>query len=118
MTSATATRYSAVACPISISPPPPAPRQSTPCCIPPGPLLLNFGAPLALDIHPLTSRVSSLDAQYHGTWELPALGEAPAPGAVLIRPDGHVAWVGDSTCQGLDEALTTWCGPPPGAHTY
>lgn len=82
------------------------------------PLLLNFGAPLALDIHPLTSRVSSLDAQYHGTWELPALGEAPAPGAVLIRPDGHVAWVGDSTCQGLDEALTTWCGPPPGAHTY
>jgi hypothetical protein len=37
-----------------------------------------------------------------------------APTAVLIRPDGHVAWVGDLTRAGLVEALTTWFGPPSG----
>jgi hypothetical protein len=31
---------------------------------------------------------------------------------VLIRPDGHVAWVGAGTDQGLRDALTTWFGPP------
>ena len=41
-------------------------------------------------------------------WELPALGVVTAPTAVLIRPDGHVAWVGDLTQQGLADALTTW----------
>lgn len=35
-----------------------------------------------------------------------------APAAVLIRPDGHVAWVGDGTALGLREALTRWVGPP------
>ena len=34
------------------------------------------------------------------------------PSAVLIRPDGYVAWVGDGTAQGLTDALTTWFGPP------
>jgi len=37
---------------------------------------------------------------------------APAPAAVLIRPDGYVAWVGDGTQAGLTDALTTWFGPP------
>ncbi|HTL34988.1 MAG TPA: hypothetical protein VL326_17785 [Kofleriaceae bacterium] len=36
----------------------------------------------------------------------------PSPGAVLIRPDGHVAWVGDGTDAGLHDALTKWFGPP------
>ncbi len=49
---------------------------------------------------------------YAGTWELPALGAVTAPGAVLIRPDGYVAWVGDGTQLGLADALTTWFGPP------
>ena len=40
------------------------------------------------------------------------LGEVAAPAAVLIRPDGYVAWVGDGTPQGLTEALTTWFGMP------
>jgi len=35
-----------------------------------------------------------------------------APTAVLIRPDGYVAWVGDRTQRGLTDALTTWFGPP------
>jgi hypothetical protein len=52
-----------------------------------------------------------IDARYDGAWELPALGAVAAPSAVLIRPDGHVAWVGEGTDQGLRDALTTWFGP-------
>jgi 2-polyprenyl-6-methoxyphenol hydroxylase-like FAD-dependent oxidoreductase len=74
-------------------------------------VLLNLGDPGALDIGPWTDRVQSIDAQYDGAWELPALGPVPAPAAVLIRPDGHVAWVGDGTDEGLADALTTWFGP-------
>jgi hypothetical protein len=76
------------------------------------PVLLNLGEPGALDITPWADRVERVDARYAGRWELPVLGEVPAPAAALIRPDGHVAWVGDGTDQGLREALTTWCGPP------
>jgi 3-(3-hydroxy-phenyl)propionate hydroxylase len=53
-----------------------------------------------------------IDAKYSGPWELPALGAVPAPVAVLVRPDGYVAWVGDARQQGLAAALTTWFGPP------
>ena len=56
-------------------------------------------------------RVQLIDAKYAGTWELPAIGTVSAPTAVLIRPDGYVAWVGDSTQLGLADALTTWFGP-------
>jgi hypothetical protein len=56
--------------------------------------------------------VLAVDADRAGALELPVLGEVPAPVAVLIRPDGHVAWVGDSTDAGLRDALTTWSGPP------
>jgi 3-(3-hydroxy-phenyl)propionate hydroxylase len=74
-------------------------------------LLLNLGRPWALDVSPWADRVSPIDAAYHGEWELPALGPIAAPAAVLVRPDGHVAWVGDGTDAGLREALTTWFGP-------
>ena len=40
------------------------------------------------------------------------LGAVSAPTAVLIRPDGYVAWVGDGTQHGLTDALTTWFGAP------
>jgi 3-(3-hydroxy-phenyl)propionate hydroxylase len=76
------------------------------------PLLLNLGAPGAMDIAPWSDRVQYVDAQYAGKWELPVLGEVAAPAAVLVRPDGHVAWVGDGTPQGLPEALATWFGAP------
>jgi 2-polyprenyl-6-methoxyphenol hydroxylase-like FAD-dependent oxidoreductase len=75
------------------------------------PVLLNLGEPGDLDITPWGDRVRQIDAGYGGTWELPVLGPVTAPGAVLIRPDGHVAWVGDKTQLGLAEALTTWFGP-------
>jgi hypothetical protein len=68
----------------------------------PQPVLINFGEPLA-------AAVRTVEARYTGAWQLPGLGEVPAPAAVLVRPDGHVAWVGDGTDRGLGEALATWC---------
>jgi 2-polyprenyl-6-methoxyphenol hydroxylase-like FAD-dependent oxidoreductase len=79
------------------------------------PVLLNLGEPGGFDINPWADRVQSIDAKYSGTWELPALGAVTAPTAVLIRPDGYVAWVGDLTQLGLVDALTTWFGPPTAA---
>ena len=76
------------------------------------PLLLNLSDGETLDITRWADRVQSVDAQYDGTWELPAIGRVAAPAAVLIRPDGYVAWVGDSKMAGISDALTTWFGPP------
>jgi hypothetical protein len=76
------------------------------------PVLLNLGEPGAFDIAPWANRVQSIDANYAGKWQLPALGEVTAPTAVLIRPDGYVAWVGDGPQQKLADALATWFGPP------
>ena len=79
------------------------------------PVLLNLGEPGGLDITPWADRVKQIDARYDGTWELPVLGTVTAPTAVLIRPDGYVAWIGDLTQQGLADALTTWFGAPTAA---
>src|SRR5437016_369178 len=76
------------------------------------PVLLNFGEPGGLDIAPWAHRVQVLDAQHAGEWKLPDLGQVTAPAAVLVRPDGYVAWVGDGTDNGLRDALTTWFGSP------
>ena len=76
------------------------------------PLLLNLGRPGARDIAPWADRVKLIDASYEGEWELPVLGVVGAPTAVLVRPDGYVAWVNDETEAGLTEALTTWFGAP------
>jgi hypothetical protein len=76
------------------------------------PVLLDLGEPGGLDIAPWADRVQLIDADYTGTWELPAIGTVAAPAAVLVRPDGHVAWVGHGTQLGLADALTTWFGPP------
>jgi len=76
------------------------------------PVLLNLGEPGTFDITPWADRVQLVDAEYNGTWELPAIGVVTAPKAVLIRPDGYVAWVGEGTQMGFVDALTTWFGPP------
>ena len=85
------------------------------------PVLLTLG-PGSLDITPWADRVRQVDADPVGnpdqpgppqTWELPVIGAVTAPTAVLIRPDGHVAWVGEGAgTTGLADALTTWFGPP------
>ena len=76
------------------------------------PVLLDLGEPGGFDITPWADRVQLVEADFGGTWELPVLGEVPAPAAVLIRPDGYVAWVGDGTDVGLEDALARWFGPP------
>jgi 3-(3-hydroxy-phenyl)propionate hydroxylase len=75
------------------------------------PVLLNLGPPLDLDMSAWADRVKRLDSDYTGPWELPVVGEVSAPTAILIRPDGYVAWVGEGSDEGLAEALTTWFGP-------
>jgi 3-(3-hydroxy-phenyl)propionate hydroxylase len=79
------------------------------------PVLLNLGEPGGLDITPWADRVQLIDATHARTWELPALGAVTAPTAVLIRPDGYVAWVGDLAQLGLADALANWFGPPTAA---
>ncbi|GAB3523168.1 FAD-dependent monooxygenase [Arthrobacter monumenti] len=76
------------------------------------PVLLNFGEPDSIKIAPRAGSVRLVDAGFAGQWELPVLGTVDAPTAVLIRPDGHVAWVGEGSQAGLEEALTAWFGPP------
>jgi len=78
------------------------------------PVLINFGEPAAFDITLIrwADRVRSIDAKYEGAWELPVIGTVAAPTAVLIRPDGYVAWVGEQARMGLNDALTTWLGAP------
>jgi 3-(3-hydroxy-phenyl)propionate hydroxylase len=78
------------------------------------PVLLTFAEPDRLDIAPWAERVRHIHASYAGLWELPVLGPVAAPSAVLIRPDGHIAWVGDGTGAGLHDALTTWFGAAEG----
>jgi 2-polyprenyl-6-methoxyphenol hydroxylase-like FAD-dependent oxidoreductase len=79
------------------------------------PVLLNLGEPGRFDIGPWVHRVKLIATRYDGAWELPAIGAVPAPTGVLIRPDGYVAWVEGDTGQGLEDALTTWFGPPAAA---
>jgi 3-(3-hydroxy-phenyl)propionate hydroxylase len=84
------------------------------------PVLLNLADAGRFDttITPWADRVQSIDATYSGPWELPVIGAVTAPAAVLIRPDGYVGWIGDSTQAvgaGLADALTTWFGPPAAA---
>jgi 3-(3-hydroxy-phenyl)propionate hydroxylase len=75
-------------------------------------VLLNLGEPGGFDITPWAGRVELTDAKHAGRWELPVLGAVTAPAAVLIRPDGYVAWAGDQAYPGLPDTLTSWFGPP------
>ena len=76
------------------------------------PVLLSLGEPDVSEASPWVDRVKVVDAECAGPWDLPVLGSVPAPTAVLVRPDGHVAWVGEGSSAGLEAVLTTWFGPP------
>ena len=75
------------------------------------PVLLNLGKPGKVRISPWADRVQLIDAECAGPWELPVLGAVSVPTAVLVRPDGHVAWVGDRDHTEPTGALTAWFGP-------
>jgi 2-polyprenyl-6-methoxyphenol hydroxylase-like FAD-dependent oxidoreductase len=75
------------------------------------PLLLILGEAGRVDAGFWAERVRSVEARCDGPWELPAIGAVGTPAAVLVRPDGYVAWVGEASDAGLVEALTTWFGP-------
>ena len=76
------------------------------------PLFLDLGAG-ATDLGPWSERVRRVVARCDGPWELPVIGAVSAPTAVLVRPDGYVAWVGEGeSAAGLRDALTTWLGAP------
>ncbi|MCW2808791.1 MAG: Salicylate hydroxylase, partial [Marmoricola sp.] len=72
------------------------------------PVRLDLGQPGGFDLTPCADRVRLGRAHFGGTWELPVLGEVAAPAALLIGPDGHVAWVGEGTDARLEDALTRW----------
>jgi 2-polyprenyl-6-methoxyphenol hydroxylase-like FAD-dependent oxidoreductase len=76
------------------------------------PVLLELGARTDVDLTPWAKRLKRVRAGYSGAWEVPLVGSVAAPTALLIRPDGHVAWVGAGTDDGLGDALVTWFGPP------
>lgn len=69
--------------------------------------LVRATAPWADHVHTVSAR-SVADS-----WPVPGHESVPAPSAILIRPDGYVAWVGDGDADlaALRESLTTWCGP-------
>jgi hypothetical protein len=74
------------------------------------PVLFNLGEPGGFDISPWADRVRLVDADHDGVWELPVLGEVETSPAVLVRPDGHVAWAGELADPELPQALATWFG--------
>jgi 3-(3-hydroxy-phenyl)propionate hydroxylase len=78
--------------------------------------LLNLGEPGSVAAGSWSDRVRLVNASYEGHWELPVVGAVAPPAAVLIRPDGHVAWVGEGTSSGLEDALARWFGSPVAEH--
>jgi 3-(3-hydroxy-phenyl)propionate hydroxylase len=74
------------------------------------PLLIHFGE-ASRGSKAWLDRVRTVEASYAGSLELPDVGKVPAPTSVLIRPDGHVAWVGGGAVS-VDNAMVTWFGAP------
>ncbi|QNE21424.1 hypothetical protein F1D05_30245 [Kribbella qitaiheensis] len=75
------------------------------------PILLDFGAGLGSGLEGWTDRVDHIEAiRPTDRWAIPAVGDIQASMALLIRPDGHVAWLPEATTE-LHTALTTWFGP-------
>jgi 3-(3-hydroxy-phenyl)propionate hydroxylase len=78
------------------------------------PVLLLLDDAGGIDIEPWSDEVRVVSAVHEGELELPVLGRVPAPAAVLVRPDGYVAWAGSPMDRGLAGALTAWFGAETG----
>lgn len=73
--------------------------------------LLDLGRPGPSSPVRDSDRIQIVASRYDGEWELPVVGKVEAPTAMLVRPDGYVALVGNGDDDGLHDALTTWFGP-------
>jgi 3-(3-hydroxy-phenyl)propionate hydroxylase len=71
------------------------------------PLLLEFAG---AERSGTPDRVRVVQAAPTGPWELPVIGSVPAPDAVLVRPDGHVAWVDGDPGHSYADAVLRWFG--------
>lgn len=76
------------------------------------PLLITLGPATRPDTEAWADRIRHIDATSPGAWELPVIGAVEPPAALLVRPDGYVAWAGTDTADGLTAALSTWFGNP------
>ncbi|WP_431953890.1 FAD-dependent monooxygenase [Nocardia lijiangensis] len=84
------------------------------------PILIDLGAAVSADIlAPWADRVNRVDARLESAqpgdrWHLPVFGDVPAVDAMLVRPDGYVAWVNPANRpidhETLTTALTQWLG--------
>lgn len=74
------------------------------------PLLIDLGVQDGIDIGAWTHRVRMINAECRDRWVLPVVGEVTPPHGLLVRPDGHVAWVSEGTSAGLAESLMQWHG--------
>ncbi|MGW1144244.1 FAD-dependent monooxygenase [Streptomyces sp. NPDC002454] len=63
---------------------------------------------------PWSARVDVITAQPHA---MPGGGALHGTSAVLIRPDGHVAWAAPGSWHDLPTALTRWFGTPRAGRT-
>jgi 3-(3-hydroxy-phenyl)propionate hydroxylase len=75
------------------------------------PLLLHLRTPAPpVDVGPWRDRLEVVVADAETTCELPLIGSVELPAAVLVRPDGHVAWAGEGADPALRTALSRWLG--------
>lgn len=74
-------------------------------------LLLVLDGSGPVDLGAAAARVRPLHTRAVGPWVLPVVGPVDAPPAVLVRPDGYVAWTGRPTNPTLSQALERWFGP-------
>jgi 2-polyprenyl-6-methoxyphenol hydroxylase-like FAD-dependent oxidoreductase len=72
------------------------------------PVLLELGD----DDGPTPAAVTRVRATTEDPWELPVIGAVEPPSAVLVRPDGYVAWAAPRGRDGLADALAAWTAQP------
>lgn len=58
-------------------------------------------------------RVQRVTGLCDSPWDMPVVGRVSAPEAVLLRPEGYVAWVGSPNDGSLSDALTFRLGSLP-----
>ncbi len=74
------------------------------------PVLFSFAGGADPVLVPGSDRVQRVSALCDAPWDLPVIGRVPTPDAVLLRPDGYVAWAGSLDDERLRDAMGFWFG--------